>query len=366
MPRFAPLSCLLALVLGLSAAGAAGAAEIETVITPAMAEMGCTLRLSGPIEDGDARRLAAALQVVPPVPDDDPKADLSPFWRNFAPAVDFGHLFFTHRLCLNSPGGPAEAADRIVSALNSARLQGGGVPTAIARGDRCAGTCAVVFLTGRFAFLPGHEGYDGMSAANALLNPEGVLDLGGMVEPGPDALAQAARLVARMQGGSLLVEPGLLARAFEVAPGGSWPVARVGDAVAWGIAVEPNPLHLGQSPGEDADLAANLCAHAAERAPNRLALSPRDGQWHDVITGRAYTCTPGAGFPQSIRSFLDNPAAPGAPRPRLHTTCEARAVFRPAGGCDGFECGYGAEVALPCLAYYPRRMRLSALAVPLP
>ena len=136
MRRALGLIVLLAMATG-AATTAARAAEIETEITPEMAETGCTLRLNGPIEAGDAQRLGAALAVVPVLPQDDPKADLRPFLRHFAPATDFGHLFFTHRLCLNSPGGPSDAADALVTVLAGAAVRAaGGVPTAQPRPRR--------------------------------------------------------------------------------------------------------------------------------------------------------------------------------------------------------------------------------------
>jgi hypothetical protein len=366
MHRYCLAVLTLALMAGLPPAPAT-AAEIETRITPEMAEMGCTLRLSGPIEADDAARLRAALAVAPPPPHDDPKADLSVFLRHFAPAVDFGHLFFTHRLCLNSPGGPSDAADLLVEALATGAVRAaGGVPTAVARGDACAGTCVRVFLAGRFAFLPSHPDYDGPAAANALLNPEGVLDLAGMFEPGPEAVRQAARLLGRANGGWLNVTPRLLHGAMLGVDRPVHPLRTVGDAVELGIEVEPNPLHLGLSPGTDAELAANLCAHAARLAPAQVALAPRgDGLWHDSFTDRVFECVPGDMVPEGIRSFLDYPLDPDQPRPRLATTCDLRASFRLPPPCHTFSCEFSLDVALPCLALYPPDTPLPALAVPL-
>ena len=197
--------------------------------------------------------------------------------------------------------------------------------------------------------------------------PLGVLDLAGLIEPGPDALRQVARLLSQARGGWLLVEQRVLSAAMSGIEDRSRPVRLVGQAVALGIVVEPNPLHLGVSPGDDAVLADNLRAHAAVRAPAfaEIYRTPA-GRWRDGATGRHLDCRPDEGVLQAIRSFLDHPLEDGAPRPRLHTTCAASAVFRPAGDCKGFACTAEVTVDLPCLAVYPPQMPLADLAVPLP
>lgn len=352
------MAAVLAVGLGLAPARAA---EIETAITPEMAEIGCTLRLSGPLAVGDAARLARAMAEVPVLDWADPAADLTRFLRNFSPAVDYGDPFFTHRLCLDSAGGAWSEAVRLAALIRDHAARSlTGLPTAVARGDRCAGACAAVFLAGRFVRFPGHPHYDGAGAANALLHPLGRLDLRGLVPPGETG--RAAELAAMAADGRILLPPALLAEAI----GGGAAVETLGQALRWGIEVEPNPVHLGQSPGTDAELAANLCRHAAGRAPPFLALAPRaGGGWEDRISGRAYDCHPVAGFPAPVRAFLAHRVDPAAPRPRLRYACALPVEFQPARPCEGFGCETAVALDLPCLAVLHPDLPLSALAVPL-
>lgn len=367
MPRAWTLALLLAVAVG-AWAGGARAAEVETRVTPEMAEMGCTLRLRGPLAEGDLDRLAAAaLERVPPPALDDPKADLSLFLRNFAPAVDYGEPFFTHRLCLDSDGGDQWEAIRIAEFMQTQAARGlTGWPTAIARGDRCAGACAVVFFAGRFVRFPGMAHYDGANAANRLLNPEGVLDLGDLVPQGEGARRVVADLLELIATGALFLDPDLLARAILRDPGNPLVIETVAQAVRWGIEVEPNPLHQGQSPGADAEIAQNLCRHAALLAPSRVRLVDWGGaDWEDLLSGRAFDCAPGEGFPDGFRAFLDLPPDPAAPRPRLRHACALSVEFRLSPPCDGYACEVAIPVELPCLAAYPPDMPLGDLAVPL-
>lgn len=362
------LGAVLAVVLGLGlGAGQARSAGIETAISPEMAEMGCTLRLSGPLAGGDLDRLEAAAAQVPPPAWEDPKADLAVFLRNFAPAVDFGEPFFTHRLCLDSDGGDLWEAIRIAEYMQTQAARGlTGWPTAIARGDRCAGACAVVFFAGRFVRFPGIAHYDGPNAANALLNPAGVLDLGGLVPPGEGALRAGADVLGLVATGALVLDPDLLARAMRHGPDEPLVIETVAQAVRWGIEVEPNLLHLGASPGTDAEIALNLCRNAALRAPPLVRLVDWGGtDWEDLLSGRAFACTPGAGFPAGLRALLNLPPDPGAPRPRLRHACSLAVEFRLTPACDGFACEVAIPVELPCLAAYPPETPLRDLAVPL-
>lgn len=363
----ARLLCLCAALLSGFGPGFAGAAGIETRITPEMAEMGCTLRLSGLLAEGDLDRLEAAAAQVPTPAWEDPKADLSVFLRNFSPAVDYGEPFFTHRLCLNSEGGDLWEAIRIAEYMQSMAARGlTGWPTAIARGDRCAGPCAVVFFAGRFVRHPGVAQYDGANAANRLLHPEGVLDLGGLVPQGDEARRVVADLLELIATGVLFLDPDLLARAMLRDPETPLVIETVAQAVRWDIEVEPNPLHLGVSPGTDAEIAVSLCRHGALRAPRLVRLVDWGGaEWEDLLSGRPYGCAPGEGFVQGFRAFLALQPDPSGPRPRLRHACSLSATFRPGPPCEGMACEAEIAVALPCLAAYPLETPLAALTVPL-
>lgn len=366
MPRTWTLALVLAVAVGPWAAGAR-AAEVETRVTPEMAEMGCTLRLRGALAEGDLDRLAAAAERVPPPAWDNPKADLSLYLRNFAPAVDYGDPFFTHRLCLDSEGGDLWEAFRIAEFMQTQAARGlTGWPTAIARGDRCAGACALVFFAGRFVRFPGIAHYDGPNSANMLLNPAGVLDLGGLIPPGEAGRRAPADILQLIANGTVFLSPDLLSRAMLRDPGDPLVIENVAQAVRWGIEVEPNPLHLGQSPGTDAELAANLCRNAALRAPRHVRLVGWAGtDWEDLLSGRTFACAPGEGFPEGFRAFLELPPDPAAPRPRLRHACALSVEFRLSPPCEGFACEVAIPVELPCLAAYPLDLPLGDLAVPL-
>ena len=339
--------------LCLIAAPQVRAAGIETTITPAMAEMGCTLRLSGPLEQDDNWRLRRALERVPVPAPVDAKGDA----RNFAALGAQGQPLPVHRLCLNSAGGPFGAVQSLVTLMHLR----GGMPTAVARGDTCAGTCALVFLAGQ---TPG----EGAPAGNALLNPLGALDLAGLFGEGPDRLRNAALVVGMIADGMVVMDLNALAEAMHLPEGLAFPIAQVEDAVALRIEVEPNPLHLGTRPGDDAELAEALCAHAIDRLPPRLALTlqrAEGGGMRDIPTGQRLTCTPDTGHADALLRNFENLGGAG-PRRQLRGACAVVVRFEAAQPCSGAACAFGAEVSLPCLAMYQPRTNLARLAVPLP
>ena len=287
-------------VYGLMGAGAE-AATLETEVTPEMAEMGCTARLTGPLEPGDLDQLRPFLE-----------RDLSPGWgeedwvpelvfRNFSPAADFGDGFFVHRLCLNIEGGSFEEAFRIISYLRElARRNVSGIPTGVARGDRCEGACAWLFLSGRFLRFVAVGHYEAQ-AANAILHPHGTLRLSA-----PEGVPRVAALLGAVTRRDILIAPHLLAQALAHSPTRPLKVRSVLQAVRWGIEVEPTVMQM-QAPRPDLPQATrSACLNAAGLAPEYLRLMPRsrkatatptEGGFYriedalfDAVSGRGYDC----------------------------------------------------------------------------
>lgn len=389
-------------ILGLVAlastfATGAASAEIETDMTEEMREIGCTVRLSGDITDGDLDRLRPGLEenlgdgITPD------HADFGEIvFRNLSPAVDYGDFFFTHRLCLNSPGGSVAEAREIVKYMREdAQTPLGGVPTAIARGDRCEGACALVFLAGRFLRFENNTGYE--NRPNALLHPEGVL---GVQAPWPslsegqqnasqvqmareeaaDNTAWLAEAVARKT--VFLSTDGLVRMLETVAPDMAR-VETVGDAVAWGIEVEPTKLSFGDYDLDQETFLTALCRNAAlglgdaadlQAAPGDMAFEAADedhvgtiGGFVDGLSGREYSCLVHTFTWQDFRSLADmrsdagNPHTRGLELTRLRYTGTApRITFRAVETCQ--DCDLTVE--LPDIAAFPPDTPLADLSPP--
>lgn len=378
------LATLAALCLAL-AAGPAPAATVETQASPEMREMGCTLRLSGEIAPGDLGRLRTQLArdfgagIGPDHPD---FGDV--VFRNLSPATDYGDFFFTHRLCLDSPGGSFAEAMEIVDFMRAeTRRVLGGVPTAVARGDRCEGACAFIFLAGRFQRFTDNIDYD--NRPNALLHPEGRLGLSPPVAPGGAADTRALAAVAqRMATGSLFLTPSLFARMLDSPPPGIARIATVGDALRAKIEVEPTLISYGLYGFDRESFLGALCRNAAALAPASMDISAAaapdfaaEGEWgvvsgpvfRDRFSGRAYRCALDSSQWTMFRQGLEVAAvaqAPGSPeRPLVRqrwTGIEFTVVFRPADTC--FECEV--RVIVPTVAAFPPDLPLARLSPPGP
>lgn len=375
----------------------AQAAEIETDRTDRMREVGCTLRLSGDIVDGDLGRLQPVLEqnfgegILPDHPDFGEIV-----FRNLSPAVDYGDFFFTHRLCLNSPGGSLAEAMKIVQYMRAdARAALGGVPTAIARGDRCEGACALVFLAGRFLRFENRPAYE--NRPNALLHPDGVLGLQAPLPALPDGGADADQVHALAQEASdnaawlaqavaektlFLSTAGLVEMLGTVTPDMAG-VETVGDAVAWGIEVEPTKLSFG---GYDLDRETFLdavCRNAAlglgdvadlQAAQGVLSFEPEGedhvstaGGFTDGLSGREYRCVVETFTWHDFSSLVamraneGNPHVRGLELTRLRYTGTApRITFRAVEACQ--DCDL--MVQLPDIAAFPPETPLTDLSPP--
>ena len=386
---------VLGVVCGVATASVA--ADIETDMTEPMREMGCTVRLTGEIAEGDLDRLRSVLQqnfgegILPDHPD-----FREIVFRNLSPAVDYGDFFFTHRLCLNSPGGSVAEAKNIVQYMRAdARAALGGVPTAVARGDRCEGACALVFLAGRFLRFENTPAYENRS--NALLHPEGVLGLQAPLPVRPEGIVDDSQLTAWVQGAAdsvawltqavaektlFLTSDGVAQMIGAVAPGMAR-VETVGDAVRWGIEVEPTQLSFGgYDPDRETFLNA-VCRNAAlglgdaadlEAGPESMTFEAAGedhvgttGGFVDALSGRVYSCLVETFSWQDFSSLMDMRAGEGNPHTRgleltrlRYAGTAPRVIFRAVDPCQ--DCDLMAE--LPDIAAYPPDTPLAVLSPP--
>lgn len=367
----------------------AGAAVLETDVTPEMAEMGCTARLSGVIENGDLERIRPFLDRSLVAHIDSPSPDHPLIYRNFAPAVDYGPMaFFSHRLCLDSPGGSLTEALRIVDYIRKESADGNGGPsgiqTAIARGDRCESACAYVFLAGRFVRFSGTAAYEGRS--NQLLHPLGRLGLHApflrfdsdrysraqvqeIWKIGMDATSLISRQIAN---GNIFMSSDLFSEMVTYLPSEMLVLDTVGQAVRWGIEVEPNSLTYGEYPFSRGDFESAICMNAAEIAPSYVDLVPlqdspalqRDGDvirssgaFSDSLSGRRYECEFPANAWEEFQADLGYFEYYGI-SVRQGLSCSAPTVKLTVSG-ECYDCTI--EVDLPCIGIYPNAAPINAI-----
>lgn len=372
------------------------AATLETDITPEMAEMGCTVRLSGQIVAGDAERLRPYLEtdlgltgVVYPGAEDDIT------WRNFSPAVTFGFPgMFVHRLCLNSPGGSLTEAMRIADLIRSTPFGdgsiGGGIPTAVARGDSCESTCALLFFAGRFVFSEGDANYE--DDADNILHPMGRLGLHAPFLPFTEAtysndqirdiwrvgMDSVALISRRITDGTLQISRDLFSELLTYPADQMLYIETVGQAVRWNIDLAPNTLYFGIYRQSEDDLFDALCRNAVALAPVYLDMqfdgtrvrrlpsggveATSDTLFTDRKTGTRYACRIDA-------SALSLPAERSRYIPQRDPLQSGRtAIFsapnlplcsfavRFSGQCPT-ECAF--DVELPCFAAFAPETRLA-------
>lgn len=375
---------LTALSLSFLATAVTGAV-LETEITPQMAEMGCTARLTGMIEPGDLDRIQPFLETTLTSDWGEPDSDNDLIFRNFTPATDYGDGFFTHRLCLNSPGGSLAESLRIIEFFRDhASRTVGGIQTAVADGDSCESACAYVFLAGRFVRFSGNENYEGRP--NHLLHPGGRL---GLTAPAPQigagshsaaeisqlwqtAMTDLSRVAGQIANGNIFLSDDLFAEMLTHQPPRMLTIETVGQALQWGLEIEPNPIHVGRYPYSADEFAHALCENAAALAPDYVDLKAtgpgatidRDaegnvtlaGGFVDLHSGRHYSCHLDAFEWNSLQLTLQDASEDWVMRRlRWNGACNYSPTFV-AQDENCYECDIPVEA--PCMAAFPPETRL--------
>lgn len=379
-------ACLLSIWTGV-----AGAAVLETEITSDMAEMGCTARLTGDIVPGDLERIRPYLETTLTTYDEWRQAEHSErdevLWRNFAPATDYGAPFFTHRLCLNSRGGSLEEALRIVAYFReNGNRNYGGIPTAIARGDRCESACAYIFFAGRFVFRSGAPHYEMRS--NAILHPNGILGLHAPFLPFDDesysreevvsiwqvGMEAASRINRQIANGNIFMSGDLFSEMIQFPPSQMLRVQTVGEAVRWEIEVEPSPIHDGRYEYTRDEFVAALCRNGVHLVPDFVELSEVSsglqlqqdadqtirsrGGFTDRMSERNYSCVVDTLQWDKMSRALTNFRGSGVlRRTRSGGNCRFGITFEPFAGGGGRPL----EIELPCIAAFPPDLPLAEL-----
>lgn len=380
-----PAALFLSLCL---ASTSAEAAVLETTVTPEMAEVGCTARLTGVIENGDLDRIRPFLDSSLVAHIDSPPPDHPLIYRNFTPSADYGPMaFFSHRLCLNSPGGSLSEAMRIVEYFRLQSTDGAeggpaGIQTAVARGDRCESACSFVFFAGRFVRFSGNANYEGRS--NHLLHPLGHLGLHAPFLPfadqryskaeveqiwqiGMDATALISRQIAN---GNLFMSKGLFSELMTYLPDEMLVVETVGQAVKWDINVEPNKLSYAAYDLNVGQFFDSLCRNAAASAPALLELEllrrdlnlqqddkgivRSDPVFRDRLSGRSYRCVVASDYWQSFSRYR-NGEFYADPMVRQRYTCPNHVVTLST-EVSCYDCEV--EVETDCIAVFPPEMTL--------
>jgi hypothetical protein len=146
----AALSFLLALPLLTPDPAAAATVEI-------VERAYCNIRLSGPIEDGDLKKILAAVEQV--------EARNEKLSEPERLAREANLVGGSNNLCLDSPGGSLAEALRIMEHF----AEHVSIGTVVDRGEACHSVCAFVFMTGRYVV------YHAITAPVRRLHVEGVL-----------------------------------------------------------------------------------------------------------------------------------------------------------------------------------------------
>lgn len=256
------------LVFSLTACHQGHAAIIETTITPEMAEMGCTVRISGLIEEGDSERLGQFLSAPPSYDDYGDRF-------NFSPGYRFGFPFATHRLCLNSVGGSFMEAIEIAESLDQYfdEYSNPGVPTAVASGDTCLSACALIFMGGRYAWNPYSDSY---WEYDRILHPNGLLGFHApllLLEERAYSYDEArsiqeinalsvSRLMNAIGRGAMNINAALLSDMFQRNGSDLLVIERLGQATLYNIAVAPYDVDAANNQTVE-ELLVNQCDHAA-------------------------------------------------------------------------------------------------------
>ncbi len=213
-------ACAVILLGGLSVATMSGAARAATIAPSSDKTYNCVVALSGVIEKGDAARLEAALERVPP-------------------ANPYGDMV-ARRICLDSPGGSFAEAIRMANVVYSK------FGTAVPRGATCESACSVVFLAGSMS----PEDDRGVIAdrimhplarlgfhAPSLVVPEGQYDQTAVNKAYTVAVGGIGQLIG--VSGFIKLPTTLIAAMLETPPNQMMHIETVGQAARWQIAVAP-------------------------------------------------------------------------------------------------------------------------------
>lgn len=205
--RFTRVTLLLSATI-MAAVGPAPGAEIDHGRSPQ-----CQITLDGPIEAGDADKLAAAFEAAPPGDEN-------------------------VRLCLNSPGGSYGEGLRMISII----LQRTNVATVVDQGAQCFSACAFLFLAGNTRVSE-----DGELAPDRTLDVRATIGFhapylkSGTTTQSPEASAENYRrgvhAIAKMLeiDRRELFPRGLLAKALQVGPDYLLYIDTIEKAGVWSI-----------------------------------------------------------------------------------------------------------------------------------
>ena len=262
------------------------AAHIERHDDPVM---GCSLRLSGEITEGDAERLEVLISQRDA---ETLGEDLSGFWETYGSPV-------TRRLCLDSPGGSFPEGVRLARVILEKNMG-----TAIPAGATCDSACAIAFMAGNF-FHPEGE----FASPNRVLHPQGKLGFHAprlVLEGRSYSAEETERAYAvALQTIAALVE--LRARAqYEFAeslflamlrtpPADMLRPQTVGDAARWGIALAP----VGWNESQFNEAMLNVCVNA--EAPANDATPDARDYWSARDTAQFLDFQPSEAFTLSAR-----------------------------------------------------------------
>ncbi|WP_425073965.1 hypothetical protein [Sagittula sp. S175] len=282
------ITTLLAACLTLIAA----ASQAAEVLPSDGQGMGCGLRLSGLLEEGDADRLGAELD-------------------RLAGQRPPGSGREGYRLCLDSPGGSL-----IEATLMADLVAERGFGTAVPAGARCESACAVLFMAGQHR--PPET--DVPFTPDRLLHPQGKLGFHAPSLTVPEAnytqaevnraytiaLASIAEVVQLRARRSLVWPDSLLLGILGTPPQSMTYVDTVGLAARWQIEVAPVAL-----PSEDLPLA---LSHACLNADGGMMdQAPQDSWYHGkALTFRFDGFGDDYAELHSVEGFREEGAAPCA------------------------------------------------------
>jgi len=228
MNKTAKTSVIILLVLSLIASWTeqTEAATIERHVDPIM---GCAVRVSGQVVEGDAERL-----------------------RQILAAIESDEERWTHgqhgfRICFDSPGGSFVEGARIARVIGELNFG-----TAIPAGARCESACAIAFMAGTGRFMYDEEMSDEVFV-NRVLHPQGVLGFhapnlivseGQYNEQEVNRAYQVAlnsvSLILDLMGGRNYIFPVQLLRDMLATPPGQMlRLTTVEQAQQWGVNVAP-------------------------------------------------------------------------------------------------------------------------------
>lgn len=313
--KFTHASCFLMLAVftfvhPLIWVGSVSAAEINRNLDQSDREIGCSLKLVGQIEDGDLDKLKAAMsqfdeEVLKPGREITDTLGREKFWKEhlfvpFSPAKFYGDFGFTHRLCLNSPGGSLAEALRIIEFFHAeSRKNWGGITTGLSAGDTCESACALIFLSGVFRRFYQNLFYDERAANSVMhqsaklglhapyidISRESMISVNEFERAWSLGMYAVSLIVEAMARGEMALTPGALARMLETSKSEMFYIDTVGDSIKFRInipSVSPDQYQL----EFDERQLLNVCDNAAILAPATVGLERRRAsEFSDVSFG---------------------------------------------------------------------------------